>query len=156
MMTLCATCGTVVRVIGDAVEIDHLVGERSSFWPEGYVCPRCDGVAVAVPAGKQSSEMFLGRPGESLFELTPVEAFALFSGLGLPAERKCSVQEIEQTMLEGVVRWGLETDPRNARTYLKWLETQQGTRLYLGAGPNGAVVFRIRPKRQIGEVQDDR
>ena len=149
MMSLCSKCGTVVRVIGDAVEIDHLVGELSSFWPDGYVCPKCGGGAVGVSVAKQTPEMLMGRPGESLFELPATDAFALHSGLGLPEERKCCMQSIERVLLEGVVRWGLEQDSRNDRAYIKWLETNLGTRLYLGAGPNGAIVFRIRPKLQL-------
>jgi hypothetical protein len=149
MMSLCSTCGTVVRVVGDMSEIDYLVGESSTFWPNGYICPVCGGAAIGVPADRQTVEMLMGRPGETLFELTPTDAFALHSGLGLPAERKCSMHEIERVLVGGVVRWGLESDARNGRAYIKWLENQRGTRLYLGAGPGGAIVFRIRPKQKF-------
>lgn len=151
MMSLCPTCGVVVRVVGDAGAIDMLVGERSGFWPNGYVCPVCERVAVGVPTDRETPEMLSGRPGETLFELTPEEAFALHSGLGLPNERKCTVDNVATTLKEGVVRWGLATDLSSRRVYLEWLETAGGTRLYLGAGPMGAIVFRVRPKHSYVE-----
>ena len=154
MMSLCSSCGTVVRVIGDELEINQLVGEQSKFWPDGYVCPKCGGRAVGVPAGGVTPEMLMGRPGETLFELAPTDAFALHSGLGLPEERKCSIKVVDQVLShEPIVRWKTEADP-NGRVYLVWLETEEGTRLYLGAGPHGAIVFRIRPKQNLEQVQD--
>jgi hypothetical protein len=155
MMSLCSTCGTVVRVIGDAREIDQLVGEDSAFWPNGYVCPKCGGGAVGVPNSRVTPEMYSGRPGDTLFELIVTDAFALHSGLGLPQERTCTAAAIDTALSERVARWGLETDPVNGRVYIKWLETELGTRVYLGAGPYGALVFRIRPKQSYAErVQD--
>jgi hypothetical protein len=155
MISLCSTCGTVVRVIGNAAEISRLVGEDSEFWPNGYVCPKCGGSAVGVSDAQATTEMLSGRRGDTLFELMLQDAFALYSGLGLPKERQCSVESVDNTLREGVQRWGLSSDPVNGRVYLNWLETAAGTRIYLGAGPYGAVVFRVRPKQSYVDMVQD-
>jgi len=155
MITLCPQCATVVRVVGDPTQIDSLVGCDSQFWPSGYFCPNCGGGAVGVTGDRVSPEMLMGRPGEQLFELTPEEAFALHMGLGMPQERTCTERSLDEALKEGVTSWGLETDQMSGRVYIKWIGTSKGTRLCLGAGPCGAVVFRIRPAQRYSErVQD--
>ena len=155
MMSLCSNCGSVVRVIGDARQVALLVGEESSLWPNGYVCPVCDGAAVGVPAGVSSTELLSGQPGERLFELTPEEALALHMGLGMPDERRCTLEAVEAALSEGVARWGLESDLTSSRVYLAWLETGKGTRLFLGAGPHGSLVYRIRNQHRYAERIDN-
>jgi len=155
MMSLCSRCGTVVRVVGDARQITMLVGMDSDFWPNGYVCPVCNGAAVGVETGQETPEMLSGQVGDTLLELSPEEAFALYMGLGTPKERACTLATVAQVLHEGVVDWQLEEDTQTGRIYIAWMETAQGTRLYLGAGPHGAVVYRVRPKQSYTEkVQD--
>ena len=149
MISLCSACGTVVRVLGDSQQVELLVGSRSQFWPDRYVCPKCDGAAVGCE--QPTAEMLSGVPGETLFELSAEEALALHMGLGVPSERRVSVELLDETLREHVVQWGLGIDVSSGRVYINWLETKAGTRVFLGAGPCGAVAYRVKPKQRYAE-----
>lgn len=144
MMTLCPSCGTVVRVFGEDADIDSIVGEQSQFWPNNYVCPKCGAASVAVRPNEVRPEMFTGIPGETLFELTVQDMLMLQCGLGLPDERVCSAEAVRELFRTGIKSVGCRQDTSGVRVLVDWIEVADGTRLFFGSSPSGAIVHRIR------------
>ena len=150
MITLCS-CGAVVRVSGQLQDVARVLGPGSSFYPNRYSCPRCQ-KNQAVYVEKPGPEMLMGELGVYLFELPLDDALRLHMGLGLPDE--CHVDEaaVAAALQSGVAGWELETDDQSGRPYVKTLQVSDGRTLYFGAGPLGAVIYRIARKPVSDEV----
>ena len=137
----CSTCALALRVMGDSDEVSSLVGERSDFWPDHYPCPKCSAQAKC-----QTEREFLAGPqGEAhLRDLTPAEAFAALNGLGFPEEHECTAVAIDLLLRSTPIRRVAGREIRGSRrSYIDHLELWDGTKIFLGAGPGGAVVYRI-------------
>lgn len=141
MVVACAACGLVVRVLGDPNEVGPLVGSASEFWPDRYECPECGARARATLESEVDPCLLAGRRAR---DLTAQEALAAFHGLGLPDEQMCDVQSVVKLLREQRIRRVVADDISGlARCYLRELELDDGTRLYLGAGAGGALVYRM-------------
>jgi hypothetical protein len=137
----CLACGVALRVMGDAGEIEGLVGPRSDFWPDRFPCPTCGALASAVTE-IAAEPRALARM--RLVDLTPHEAFAALQGFGLPHERACTRAEVEALLREQPVRRVGGSDvPGASRCCIEHLELWDGTRVHFGASAQGAVVFRV-------------
>jgi len=139
ILIVCTPCNLALRVMGNPIELDQLVGRESPFWPSSFPCPRCEKKAhglLEVEADPNALRVM------ELLDLTPQEAFIAFSGMGLPNERSCGraqIEELFKTPVRRVVGQATQTD----RFILEHIEFWDGTKLYLGAAPGGAVVYRI-------------
>lgn len=133
----------MVRVIGDDMEIESLIGRKSDFWPDKYPCVRCGkdtGAMLETCADPRILQAFTVR------DLSPKEAFAALMGLGVPEEQQCSLASVSKLFQENrIVRVAGEDVPGAARAVVDYLEFQSGARVYFGASPSGAVVYRIAP-----------
>ena len=141
ILVYCTGCYTGVRVLGDEAEIFPLVGHYSEFWPSAFKCVACDGPARGVLELELASED-LARL--KLVELTGPELFATQMGLGLPTEQCCDFESVRDLFLRSrVVRVKGVTVPHTTRTAIECLFFEDGTRLYMGSSPQGAIVYRI-------------
>ncbi len=149
ILVTCTACRLALRVLGDVEEISLLVGERSDFWPSKYTCPRCEGPAKGQPEDALLPSELL--PFE-LRDLSAQELFAALNGLGLPDEQACSAEVVGTLLRETPIRRVRIRDvPGSPRSILEQLELWDGTRLYFGASPAGAIVYRNVPAQSYVE-----
>lgn len=141
IVVYCRECLRGARVLGEQDELFPLVGPASEFWPDRFRCVYCDGPAMgALELEVEASFLQQLR----LAELTAQELFGIQMGLGLPNERGCDFETVRDLFLHKRVERVAGTDVRNStRCVLSCIYFEDGTRLYLGASPQGAVVYRI-------------
>ena len=151
IFVFCGTCSLGVRVMGDAQELEHLVGPSSEFWPDKFPCIQCGGTAVGT------TEIGLEIPAKlRIQDLTPTEAFAAFNGLGIPSEHRCTFAEVTRLLKEGPIRQIRGADVQGTqRCIIESLELWDGTKIHLGASPSGAVVFRISRPHSYADGESD-
>lgn len=148
ILVLCLPCELAVRImparVGDALSLDELetlVGRKSPYWPDKYPCPNCTKEAKGIREVEADPEV-LGLL--NLHDLTPEEAFAAFNGLGFPGEQTCTFEEVQELLKKQPIRRVIgRTVVHSTRAVLDAIELWDGTKLHLGAGMEGAVVYRI-------------
>ena len=147
----CATCHVALRVTGDVTEVDLLVGQRSEYWPSGYKCHICGGSAAGCLTPEVSA---LALASLRVIDVNAQEAFAALNGLGVPDERTCC-EEVVQPMFE---QQGIKVKGRQfrgqSRYFVDELEFPDGTRMFFGASPQGAVVYRITKPHSYVEATE--
>lgn len=136
----CDSCCSALRVTGDVSEVDQLVGQRSEYWPDKYKCYSCGADAVGFLTPEVSA---LAMAKLHVVDVTAQEAFAALNGLGVPSERTCC-EEVIRPLFEaqGLTVRG-RTFRGQPRMCLDEIVFPDGTRLFLGASPQGAVIYRI-------------
>lgn len=140
ILFVCTKCTLILRVMSlDETEVDNLLGRGSPFWPDRFECPYCTHRMEYLPE-VVAGHNILERP---LQDLTAQEAFAAFNGLGLPHERHCELSHLEELLHMGVKRVVGKNIPGVSRVLVDYLELADGTKVYFGAGADGAVVYRI-------------
>lgn len=152
ILVFCSDCHHMVRIMGVPEEVDTLVGSSSPFWPDKFPCVYC---SKHGPGFKEhevdESLIYLS----SVMDLTPQEAFLAFNGMGLPRERSCS-GEVVQELFTTPVRRAVGKDSKTGRFVLEHLEFWDGTKMYFGAAPDGAIVYRIaRPHSYTREALNE-
>jgi hypothetical protein len=121
-------------------ECTQLIGPKSEWWPDRYVCPRCGAQAAGT------DEMSLPRAIHTadIIDLTPIEMFSALSGFGLPDEMPSSVENVSQTLSSSPIKRVVgQNVPGTKRCSIDFVELENGVRIYLGASTHGAVVYRI-------------
>lgn len=141
LVAACQRCSLVFRVLGDFQELETLVGRQSSFWPDKYICGRCQG---PTPVMSEQQAARLQMLGQETVELDPGEYFRALQGLGLPDEIECGRTAVEQLLRGQKVKRiaGHEVNKRK-RFCLEWIEFEDGSRAYFGASSHGAIVYKI-------------
>jgi hypothetical protein len=148
ILIACLNCGLGIRVMPTRVtdprsiqEVHQMVGENSTFWPDQFKCPRCGNPARGMLERKADPKAVALL---ELRDLTPHEAFQAFNDLGLPEEQDCSLATVQQLLGEQPVRGIIGTDVMGMkRTIVDALELWDGTKIYFGAGAEGACIYRI-------------
>lgn len=138
ILVACLPCGLVLRIIGDPQEL-QLVGPGSDFWPNAFPCPYCEKNAIGM---KETEADPNALSALKVIDLTPQDAFIAFNGMGLPREQKCTKEHVEQ-LFQMPVRRVRGHQTSTDRFLLERIEFWDGTMLYLGASPEGAIVYRI-------------
>ena len=148
---VCLTCKSALRIMGDSREIEHLVGRICEWYPSSYPCwtDNCVGRA-----------QFLERIDADVVrrievrDLTPQEAFLALNGMGMPDEKDCSAAAVKQVFESSPVKYVDAVQIRDShRSIVNYIEMENGTRIYLASGPEGAIVYRIsRPHSYTQEV----
>lgn len=146
MVVVCLPCSAGFRVKGDPLEVDTLLGSASSLWPNGFTCPHCE------KSARGYLELELSEAVYSLLkirDLTPIEAYAtLTAGVGLPEDRDCRREVIEQLVRETPIRKVVGHDvPGTTRFNIDYMELWDGTRLYFGSSGHGAIIYRVTKSR---------
>ena len=135
----CSTCTFAMNVMGDSADLRRLVSAAST---KEASCPQCDSTGTLAAVDTWIN-------GDA-HELEATEAYSAIHGLGLPEERKCTINEVLAVLRSGPVKniaaVPINNDLRGSRVVVQYLEMENGTRLYFGAGPGGAVIYRIRRK----------
>lgn len=152
LVVVCPGCGAVFRVLQteQGTDVDHLVGRNSTYWPDGYTCPRCGSAAqgcdeLDLPRGAQTTDVL---------DLTAGELLAALHGLGLPDEQQCDFDRVA-TLLTTTRLKRIEgsTVAGTNRCMLDHLQLEDGTKIYLGASSHGAVVYRVvKPTSYVQRV----
>lgn len=143
LVVICSGCGAVFRAVADddtMEECTQLIGPKSEWWPEQYVCPRCG----AQAAGMDEHSLPRAIQTTSIIDLTPIEMFSALSGFGLPDEKVSSLESVVETLLcSPVKRVTGKNVVGTSRCSIDFIELENGMRIYLGASTHGAVVYRI-------------
>jgi hypothetical protein len=153
IVVCCNVCRLALRVIGEPAEIAPLVGTQSTFWPDKYPCPHCGYWAIGRVESTLSVEDLASF---RVLDLGAAELFAALNGLGLPDEKACSLAVIVALFKEQPVRRVVGVDvPGTERCVLYYFELWDGTRIHLGASPEGAVVYRnVPPQSYVEKIHE--
>lgn len=146
ILILCPKCRCALRVTGEVDEMHALVGPGSTFWPDKFVCFKCEGPAQ----GFLETEIEL-KAGVEIKEVSPQEAYAAIHGLGIMAEREVDTVVVRELLTTHPVRRIACKDVAGAmRVVVDHIELWDGTRLHFGSSNEGAVIYRItRPHSYI-------
>lgn len=152
MITIaCTTCSKALNVIGEVTEVDVLLGQRSEYWPDKYVCFSCGSKAQGFLTPEISAAAMAKLDA---YDVSAQEAFAALNGLGLPSERVCCADVIVP-LLEQL---GLKVKGKELRGvqryFLDELELPDGTKLHFGASPHGAAIYRVTKPHSYRETND--
>lgn len=139
MITLCANCRTAVRVLSP----EGNILEGSQWFPNKYPCPKCSADSQVIEERLIPADIL---PLITFIDLTSLEAFVAYSGVGLPKEKEFTGEAIQQLLRETPIRRVVGEDVKggSGRFILEYLELWDGTQLYFGASPAGAVIYRIK------------
>lgn len=156
IIVACPHCFTALRVEGsDDEESDTLIGKSSSFFPDGYRCPIDD-------CGKKSSMFYPSELSDkamgslTFVDVTPNEAFVALNGMGLPAERSCLLEDVQDLLQKGIKKVSGKNIPGTSRCVVDFIETADGSKIYLAASSHGATVFRTtRIQSHADKVEGD-
>ncbi len=134
---VCNECLLCLQVVDDR---DDLVGAGSDFWPNKYPCPGC----TRVLAARAEESLTASERTFRVVFLSAEELFAALNGLGLPDEQDCTKEIVEGLLREHPIRRVAGTTIRDTQRFcLEHLELWDGTRLFFGASPEGAIVYRV-------------
>ncbi len=140
MIFICCTlesCGFTARIHAPIEgEAESLLGPSSNWYPDKYPCPKCS--SNCVMSTKQMNRL-------PVTDLTPLEAFAAFSGVGLPTEHETSAAEVCRLLEGSTIKQAFTRHiPGTNRGCLDKLVLEDGTVLFIGASSHGASVYRIQ------------
>lgn len=153
MLIVCTHCRLALRVIGDQGEIESLIGRMSELAQLGYPCAGCGRQTEAIRETEADPEA-LSRM--KVVDATPHEAFAAVYGLGLPSERACEPAVIDELLrTHRIVGVKLRPVPGSRRCCIDELTLEDGTRMFLGASSQGALVYRIVNRSSYAERVTD-
>lgn len=141
ILLACEACRRALRVTGDLEEANALVGPNSDQWPDRFICQDCGGRVLGALTAEATEDALRAL---AVRDVTPQEAFAALQGLGLPEERICCAEVIEPLLgAHGVQAKGRQLTGSTPRYVLDELVLPDGTRICLGASPQGALVYRV-------------
>jgi hypothetical protein len=146
MITLaCLECRLALRTSSESHdEVNFLIGMYSEWYPDRYPCPRfgCNG-KMTLTDTIASSELALLE----MHDVTPQEAFQALQGMGLPAEKECHPDDVRAFFAQPIKAVEVSPLPGTTRSVVRSFIAADGTRLFIGSSPFGAVVYRIAPPR---------
>lgn len=152
MIFTCTRCRTVFRVFGDPLVVAYLVGKDSEFWPDRYRCPSCRS-SLLPSEEKDVMPELLASP--KIVHLEAEEAYAALMGIGLPEERKATLEAVRSVSVgHKVEAMGLEPVPNIDRTSVTWIRFDNGHTLYFAGGGAGAVIYRVKKPTSYVEQLD--
>lgn len=144
IVVVCQRCSVAARVLGEDREVHTLVGPASEWWPNNFKCVSCEGPAKGVLESSLDHLDDAAMAPLKWRELTAQELFSSQLGMGLPEERGCDFETVKDLLLnKKITQVKGVTVPNTTRTVLEHVIFEDGTRMYFGAGPQGAVVYRI-------------
>ncbi len=145
ILIVCSACRLALRTSGDPSEVDYLVGTQCEWYPNKYPCPMEDCPGPMVITDTIAS---IDIEHIDIRELTPQETFQALCGMGLPNEKVCTADYLREVLSKQQVASVQARDIVNtSRCVLDSITLGNGYRIYLGASPMGAVVYRIAPPR---------
>jgi hypothetical protein len=148
---VCKDCLTGLRVSGSDAEVRTLL--VPPWYPHDYPCPNCEGKMSYVGPNVASESL----AKLNIHNVTALEAFPLFYGLGLPEERDCGETAVRGALVGSVVQSVEVTQVRgHNRAVIHSITLSNGLTLHMAASGEGAVVYRIASRRSyIKEVSHE-
>lgn len=145
---VCTKCNLAIRTVGEFNEIQHLLAEKSEWYPDKYPCPavECDGRAEYTESIAADAYQAL-----DIHDLTPQEAFAAYYGLGLPEEQECGPLAVDKAFEQKVSKVNARLIRGSNRSVIDSIEFEDGSVMYLGSSAAGALVYRIAKRRSFVE-----
>lgn len=148
---VCPNCKVGLRISpGEEGELESLFEiDPRGLGLKAYTCFRCE---------LEMASLSLEHPnGVELFDVNPKEAFAAINGLGLPHEQECTSAAVTKLCNGAEVSYVKARQLRNShRCIVEFIEFESGTRVYLGASAEGAVVYRVAKRHSYAkEVECD-
>lgn len=135
ILFICTSCYFAARVLEDSS------GLLKGPW-ERQTCPRCEGVSLVCSRESDVDPALLAKM--RIHDITNVECYGMLHGDGLPEDGLATPSDVRAVLLEKrIVQAGLEAIPGTTRTVITHLVFDDGTRMYLAAGPPGAIVYRL-------------
>jgi hypothetical protein len=151
MITIaCVHCKNALVVVGEADEVDSLVGINSGFHPNNYVCFNCGKPATCLLSAEVSSVVSMAVL--ITHEVTPQEAFAALSGMGIPSEATCCAEVVEDMFLKQGIKVKGYQMPKTNRYVITSLTFPDGRVMHLGASFPGALAYRITKSHSYVEA----
>lgn len=114
------------------------MGPNSEWWPASYPCPKCRSLAHTIEAVGPDALAAL-----DVYDLNPQEAYSAFNGLGLPQERECGPTAVRLAFQNPIKFIKARLIKGSNRSVLDSIEFADGSVMYFGASPYGAIVYRI-------------
>jgi len=153
MITIvCQSCKHALCVVGEVRDVDVLVGKQSDYWPDKYSCYNCGGQASGFLTPQVDEAVMRSL---QVTNVNAEEAFAALNGLGVPEERTCCA-EVVLPYFEalGIIVKGRQ--PHGQTRYIvEELTFPDGTRMQLGASPQGALIYRVVKKHSYAAAVKD-
>ena len=157
ILIVCLPCTLVIRVLPSVEEqqggeLESLVGRLSGFWPDKYPCPRCDKMMRGILESDADPNVLKLM---TLKDLTPHETFAALNGLGFPDEQDCTMESLLGLMRAQPVRRLHGANVQGStRCVIEVIELWDGSKIYLGGCPEGAVAYRAtRPVSAVKRLE---
>jgi uncharacterized protein YbaR (Trm112 family) len=153
MIIVCPACRHALRV-SNSESCRYLIGEASEYWPNDYPCFNCKKKCLGCHEPELAAEV---AHSLTFHNVTPEEAFAAINGLGLPEERNCVEEVVQEVFKKQSIRAVVgHQHPGQTRFYVNWFELGDGTKVYLSASPQGACIHRIvKPHSYTDSVLKD-
>jgi hypothetical protein len=149
----CLNCYTAVRVMGEPDVVHSLVGNQSEFWPSKFTCISCGNSCEGMLESEVEAAVLFKM---KVRELTAEEMYAAQHGLGTPDEMVCNGSMVRELFSKSVKKVHGYDITGTTRYCIDHLEFEDGTKLYLGASPSGAIVYRIaRPISYTQKVLEE-
>ena len=140
LVLLCGHCGAIYRCLDTEGAVDILVGNRSEFWPDKYLCPNCGGQIT----GQHEEALPKGFHCDRAMDLRPQELLVAMLGMGLPEEHRTTIAEVSSLLLSSKIKSVRGSNiPNTTRCVLDYIELEDGTRIYTGASSHGATIYKI-------------
>ena len=133
----CFGCGLHCVPFGASEQLEALFGDTPK---EGWPCPRCN-----HPLRRYEDQLAEGIFPQHTVELEAEELYAAFLGQGLPEETAISEESIKAALSLPIKSVDVSPVKGTTRMVLRSITFENNTAIFLGAGPLGAVVYRIRP-----------
>lgn len=118
--------------------MSRLVGPQGEWWPDCFPCPNCRQLSSVENAIGTDALAVL-----DLYDLTPEEAYKAFNGLGLPQEQECGPLAVRLAFQQPIKTIRARLVRGTNRSVIDSIEFEDGSSMYFGASPFGAIVYRI-------------
>jgi hypothetical protein len=144
---LVCECGLALRIDDEPDAVEAL------FNGESHTCPRpgCEKPLVFSPLLDSES-----IPSLLVFDVTAREAFAAVNGLGLPCDHECGPLALARAFETPVKEVRSSRIHNSTRTVVHSILFADGTEMFFGSAPQGAVVYRItQPRSYTKEALDE-
>jgi hypothetical protein len=150
MYICCKSCGFTLCISpGAEDEAQMLLGESQEEWyPDRYPCWGCGHTATIFSV--------LPQGAQDVCNVSPLEAFAYFNGLGLPSERDCNVATITELLTsKKIIHVVARSVGGTRRCVLDHVELEDGTKVYFGSSSLGATIYRVAPPFSYAKAVGD-
>lgn len=141
MIFLCTACFHAIRVM------ENFDGQETTLLspPPSYQGTECLFCRSKETLHKEEVAIDPGLMQKlQMRDLSDVEFFGAIDGLGLPEERFCDLDTLQGVMVGKKVKLVVgKSIPNTSRTLIDYLILEDGSRIYFGAGAQGAVVYRL-------------